>query len=339
MEQLLQKVYNQENLEEAEMKQISEAIFKGEVSEPQISAFLMALKIKGETTAEMVGIAEAMQSVSLKIPYSGADTMDNCGTGGDKSNSFNISTTAAFVLAAAGIKVAKHGNRSISSQSGSADVCQALGIDINLAPDAITYLLDQVGIAFIFAPHVHPNMKYVMGVRKVLATPTIFNLIGPLTNPVKLRTQLMGIYRRDLLEQTAVVLGKLGRERAIVVNGAGYLDEASLAGENHYALLSEGKVSMHVITPEEVGLHHYPLEAIKGRGPEENAKTLRAILAGEQGAPFETVLLNAGLGLLANGKVTNVRDGVVLARELILSGQAEAKLNELLQMQKEVMAG
>ncbi|EUJ27869.1 Anthranilate phosphoribosyltransferase 2 [Listeria grayi] len=339
MENLLQKVYDQENLTRQEMKQLSEAIFKGEIADAQIAAFLMALKIKGETTAEMVGIAEAMQSMSLSIPYTNADAMDNCGTGGDKSNSFNISTTSAFVLAAAGIKVAKHGNRSISSRSGSADVCQELGIDIDLEPTAVMDLLDKTGIAFLFAPHVHPNMKYVMGVRKALATPTIFNLIGPLTNPIKLKTQLMGIYRRDLLEQTAVVLGELGRERAIVVNGADYLDEASLSGENHYALLENGKVTLHTITPEDVGLNRYPLEAIRGNGPIENAAILRDVLAGKPGAPLDTVLLNAGLGLLANGKVTTVQAGVELARELILSGKAEAKLKELLHMQKEVMAG
>ncbi|EAG4419884.1 anthranilate phosphoribosyltransferase, partial [Listeria monocytogenes] len=220
----------------------------------------------------------------------------------------------------------------------SADVCQELGIDINLRPEDMTYLLEKVGIAFLFAPHVHPNMKYVMDVRKELGTPTIFNLIGPLTNPVHLETQLMGIYRRDLLEQTAEVLGQLGRKRAVVLNGAGFMDEASLAGENHYALYENGEVHLYTLRPEDVGLTSYPLEAITGGDAKENAAILRSVLEGEPGAYLDTVLLNAGFGLFANGKVETVQEGVDLAKDLISSGLAKQKLADLITYQKEVLA-
>ncbi|EAC5341086.1 anthranilate phosphoribosyltransferase [Listeria monocytogenes] len=338
MEILLQKVYDQENLSKEEMNIIATEIFEGRLSKTKMAAFLMALKVKGETAEEMAGIAQAMQQVAIQVAFPAGTAMDNCGTGGDKSNSFNISTTSAFVLAAAGIPVAKHGNRSISSRSGSADVCQELGIDINLRPEDMTYLLEKVGIAFLFAPHVHPNMKYVMDVRKELGTPTIFNLIGPLTNPVHLETQLMGIYRRDLLEQTAEVLGQLGRKRAVVLNGAGFMDEASLAGENHYALYENGEVHLYTLRPEDVGLTSYPLEAITGGDAKENAAILRSVLEGEPGAYLDTVLLNAGFGLFANGKVGTVQEGVDLAKDLISSGLAKQKLADLITYQKEVLA-
>ncbi|MBC6309785.1 anthranilate phosphoribosyltransferase [Listeria sp. FSL L7-1582] len=339
MEAYLQKVYDQQNLTRVEMQAVASAIFAGELSQAQIAAFLMALKIKGETIEEMQAIAETMQGVALQLPIASENTMDNCGTGGDKSLSFNVSTTSAFVLAAAGIKVAKHGNRSISSKSGSADVCQELGIDISLGTEDMVYLLENAGIAFLFAPHVHPNMKYVMEVRRELNTPTIFNLIGPLTNPVKLETQLMGIYRRDLLEQTAQVLGKLGRKRAIVVNGGGFMDEASLAGENHYALLENGEVTMHCFLPEDVGLESRDLEAIQGGDAKRNAEILLSVLKAEPSAYYDTVILNAGLGLLAHGKVTTLVSGIEMARDLIDSGAAYAKLTQLLACQKERLVG
>ncbi|WP_270994175.1 anthranilate phosphoribosyltransferase [Listeria seeligeri] len=337
MEQLLQKVYDQQNLSKEEMSSIATAIFEGQLSKIRIAAFLIALKAKGETAEEMVGIAEVMKQVATQIDFPAGTAMDNCGTGGDKSNSFNISTTAAFVIAASGIPVAKIGNGSISSRSGSADVCKELGIDINMRPEDVTHLLEDVGIAFLYAPHVHPNMKYVMDVRKELGTPTIFNLIGPLSNPVQLETQLMGIYRRDLLEQTAKVLGELGRKRALVLNGAGFMDEASLAGENHFALYENGEVSLSTLNPADVGLAIYTQEAISGGDAKENAAILRSVLDGETGAYLDTVLLNAGFGLFTNGKVNTVKEGVELARELIESGAAKQKLTDLIAYQKEVL--
>lgn len=333
---LLQKTYNQEHLTRSEMRDLSDQIFEGSLTANQIAAFLMALKIKGETVEEMAGLAETIQAKAAPIVCHAANVMDNCGTGGDKSFSFNISTTAAFVLAAGGVNVAKHGNRSISSRSGSADVCEALGIDILLAPEKIGTVLQEIGIAFLFAPHMHPKMKYVMRVRQELATPTIMNLIGPLTNPVQLESQLLGTYRRDLLPQTAATLRELGRQRAVVVNGAGGMDEASLAGENHYALLEQGEISLHTFQPEAVGLPHVELAAIRGGDAAKNAEILLSVLKNRSSPYLDTVLLNAGLGFYANGKVASIEAGVQLARTVIASGAAYDKLNELKRMQMEV---
>lgn len=336
MSEGLQKVYQQEDLSVSEMKDVASLVFSGQLSDAQIGAFLMALKIKGETPSEMAGLAEHLREIARPIIVDRQNTMCNCGTGGDLSNSFNVSTTAAFVLAAAGIKMAKTGNRSVSSKAGSFDTCEALGIDFLLPPEALAEILEEVHLAFIFAPHVHPNMKYIMPARKSLGTPTIMNLIGPLTNPVDLEYQLMGTYRRDLLETTAETLKTLGRRRAIVVNGANFMDEASLAGTNHYALLEKGQITLNHFEPAEVGLPVYDSKAILGGGPTENAAILKQVLKGEQSAYYDTVLLNAGLGLYAAEKVVSIDQGVNLAREIITSGAAFDKLTELLTVQKKM---
>nr|WP_169741021.1 anthranilate phosphoribosyltransferase [Carnobacterium gallinarum] len=329
MESILQKVYQKKDLTLEESRIIGDFILSGEANQVQITALLLALKMKGETIEEMVGMVGAVQHLATPIGFTEKNAMDNCGTGGDASQSFNISTTSAFVLAAAGIPVAKHGNRSISSRSGSADVCQELGIVLDISAEQATEALKTVGITFLFAPHVHPNMRYVGNIRKELATPTIFNLIGPLTNPVQLETQLVGIYRRDLVQQVALTLQKLGRKRAIVVNGAGYLDEASLNGENHYALLENNHVTLHTFTPEDVHLQRYELTAIKGGDAKMNAAILLRVLHGEKSAYYDTVLLNSGLGLYANGKVQSIQEGIKLADSLIQSGLALEKLEQL----------
>ncbi|WP_239254863.1 anthranilate phosphoribosyltransferase [Listeria ilorinensis] len=339
MQNLLQKIYRQQNLSKQEMRQLADHIFQGSLSEAELGALLVALKIKGETIEEITAIAEAMQQVAQSVPVKAQGVMDNCGTGGDRSGSFNISTTAAFVLAANGIPIAKHGNRSISSKSGSADVLAELGVEIIQTEAELARVLDEVGIAFLFAPAVHPNMKYVMPVRQRLATPTVFNLIGPLTNPVPLEVQLMGIYRAELLEQIAYVLQNLGRKKAVVVHGAGGLDEATLAGTNHYAWLHQDRVTLHQFGPEDVGLKYAPLEAIRGGDAKTNALILKQVLKGEPSAYFDTTLLNAGMGLFAYGCTDTIEKGVQLAREIILSGAAYAKLQELIEKQKEVVTG
>ncbi|MGX7149592.1 anthranilate phosphoribosyltransferase [Enterococcus ureasiticus] len=336
MKNLFEKVFRNEHLSRIEAQQVAEKIFEGQLTDSQIAAFLTALKCNGETAEEMAGIAETIQRKAVTIDCQKENVMDNCGTGGDQSNSFNISTTAAFVLAAGGVTVAKHGNRSISSKSGSADIFECLGVDIALSPDKLSTVLNEVGLAFLFAPHMHPKMKYVMKVRKELGTPTILNLIGPLTNPVLLDSQLMGTYRRDLLEETAKTLGELGRTRAVVVNGSGGLDEASLAGTTHFALLEKGLITMHTIEPEEFGFAQLPIEAIRGGNAEQNTEILLSILK-NQGSPYlDTVLLNAGLGFFSNGKVSTVQEGIVLAKDCVASGAAFDKLQQLIQVQKEV---
>ncbi|MBM7540895.1 anthranilate phosphoribosyltransferase [Amphibacillus cookii] len=334
MKSFLEKVTDKQDLLIAEMEQASRLLFDPNTSEAAIGGFLVALKVKGESVSEITGLVNVIREKALPLPTEIAGAMDNCGTGGDGSQSFNISTTSAFVLAGAGIKVAKHGNRSISSQTGSADVLEALGVELSSTPEQMTELLKDNGIAFLFAQHVHPEMKQVMQVRRGLAIPTIFNLIGPLTNPVELTTQLLGVYRRDLLEQVANVLHQLGRKRALVINGAGYMDEASLAGENHCVLLDRGEMMQFTITPEEVGLPTVNNEQIRGGTAQENAEILRAVLEGKQGPHRDTVLLNAGLGIFANGKADTVQQGVQLARESIDSKAALAKLDFLIHYSK-----
>ena len=336
MENLFEKVFSKEHLSRIEAQQVAEKIFEGQLTDSQIAAFLTALKCKGETAEEMAGIAETIQLKAVTITCQKENIMDNCGTGGDQSGSFNISTTAAFVLASGGVTVAKHGNRSISSKSGSADIFECLGVNINLSPEKISTVLNEVGLAFLFAPHMHPKMKYVMKVRKELGTPTILNLIGPLTNPVSLNSQLMGTYRRDLLEETAKTLSELGRKRAVVVNGSGGLDEATLAGTTYFSLLKDGQITMHTIEPEEVGFARLPIEAIRGGNAGQNTEILLSILNNQASPYLDTVLLNAGLGFFSNGKVRTVQEGIVLAKDCVASGAALDKLQQLLRVQKEV---
>ncbi|MRG87542.1 anthranilate phosphoribosyltransferase [Salinibacillus xinjiangensis] len=332
MKAYLESLSAGDNLTITEMTEAAEHLFADSVSDSEIAAFLMGLKLKGETPEEVAGLVEVLRRHALPFSKAYSGIIDNCGTGGDGSQSFNISTTTAFVVAGAGVKVAKHGNRSVSSKTGSADVLESLGVSLDFSPEEVEDLLEHTGIAFLFAPHVHPKLKQIMKVRKELKVPTVFNLIGPLTNPVELETQLLGINQRDRLEMVATALHQLGRKRAIVLNGAGYMDEASLAGENHLVLLDEGEIIPFTLEPEELGLNRYPLEAIKGGNADENAGILLQVLKGEEGAPYETVLLNAALTLFAHGSVGTIREGVEVARESIQSGAALAKLNKLIEV-------
>ncbi|QDP41780.1 anthranilate phosphoribosyltransferase [Radiobacillus deserti] len=334
MKQYLEKVINRQSLSVEEMNGAARCMFGEEVSDTEIGAFLTGLKVKGETPEEIAGLVHVIREKSPLKFSNLSSVMDNCGTGGDGSQSFNISTTSAFVVAGAGITVAKHGNRSISSKTGSADVLEHLGVSLSLSSEQMEELLLENGIAFLFAPHVHPSLKRIMGVRKQLRIPTIFNLIGPLTNPVQLDSQLLGIYRRDMLESMAIALHQLGRRRALVVNGAGYMDEASLAGENHLVLLDRGEMIQFTLTPEEVNLPTYELDQIRGGDSKENSDILRDVLKGKKGAYRDTVLFNAGLALFANGKAETVQEGVAAAKESIDSGAALAKLEKLVEYSK-----
>lgn len=335
MKQYIEKVLSGKDLSIEEMNQAARLMFTEETSPIAIGGFLTALRAKGEAVTEITGLVQIIREKALMIQTPITDMMDNCGTGGDHSNSFNISTTSAFVLAGAGITVAKHGNRSISSKSGSADVLEALGVELSSNAQQTTEFLADNQIAFLFAPHVHPAMKQMMSVRKGLAVPTIFNLIGPLTNPVQLKTQLLGVYRRDLLTTMAESLQLLGRERALVVNGAGFLDEASLAGENHCVLLENGKIHSFTVHPEEVGLPVVANDQLMGGDAKRNAEILLSVLKGDQGVYRDIVLLNAGLGIFANGRVTTIKEGIELAKESIDSGAALNRLHGLSRPTKE----
>lgn len=336
MKHYLEKLINGENLTLEEMKAATNLCFTNTISDSEIAAFLTALRAKGETSDEITGIVEIVRSHSPLHSSKLQDVMDNCGTGGDRSNSFNISTTTAFVLAGAGVTVAKHGNRSISSKTGSADVLEHLGVSLSFSKKQAEEMLEANNITFLFAPYVHAKLKHFMKVRKELGLPTIFNTIGPLTNPIELQTQLLGVYRRDMIYMMAESLHKLGRKRAIVVNGAGFMDEASLAGENHLALLANKEVTPFTLYPEELDLPTYPNEAIRGGDAKDNAKILLDVLAGKPGPYLDTVLLNAGLGLFANGKATTIKQGVDKARESIQSGAARERLERLVIYSKQL---
>ena len=333
MKEIFARLAAGQNLTEEEMAAVVEKIATGQVSQAQVAAFLLGLKIKGESPEELTGLAKVMQTKALEIPTQVRDAMDNCGTGGDQSNSFNISTTAAFVLAAGGIKMAKHGNRSISSKSGSADVLEVLGINLDMKPEDLGRVFDQTGMVFLFAKNLHPAMKYIMPARLELGVPTIMNLTGPLINPVPLKTQLMGTSRPDLLEMTAQTLQNMGRERAIVITGPNQMDEAALHGRNQLALLEKGHISLHHFEAKDLGLTAYSLEDIRGGDAQYNAQILQAVLQNQPSPYLETVVLNAGLGFFANGKVDRIEDGIRLAREVIASGASLQKLKDLQEAQ------
>lgn len=334
MQQLLDQLYKGQHLSFEETQQIAEAIFKQEFSEGQLGALLVALKYNGVSVAELSAFAKVMQKNALRLSNAPKNAMDNCGTGGDHSNSFNVSTTAAFVLAAGGIVMAKHGNRSISSRSGSADTLEQLGLRLETNANELSDWLNEIGIAFLFAPAMHPSMREVMKIRQELATPTIFNLLGPLINPVPLETQLMGTYASETIMDTAATLGELGRKRAIVLHGAGGMDEANLSGVTNGALLENRKVTAFTLNPEHYGFQTVPLQAILGGNAAENAQILSSVLTNQASPYLETVVLNAGLGFFANGKVATLEEGFDLARTCIASGAAYDKLQALLQAQK-----
>lgn len=332
MKSILQRICEGKSLSEDEMKETTDYLFTNEITDSEIAALLVALKAKGETAEEIASLASALRGKSLKFSKKIRNVMDNCGTGGDGSKSFNISTTSAFVIAGTGIPVAKHGNRSISSKTGSADVLEHLGIQLNFSAKVTEEILETIGIAFLYAPHVHPHLKRIMKVRSELKIPTIFNLIGPLTNPIELETQVLGIYRRDLLPLFAEVLKTLGRKRAVVLNGAGFMDEASLQGKNHLVILENGNISESILHPEAVGLPVFSNETIHGGDAKDNARILLDVLKGAKGAYRDTVLLNAGIGIFTAGKEESIQKGIALARESIDSGSALNKLEQLITM-------
>ena len=324
MKEIIEKLAKFENLSGVEMTDVIERIVTGRVTEAQIASLLLALKMKGETPEERTAIAQVMRGHAQHIPTEIHDAMDNCGTGGDKSFSFNISTTAAFVLAGGGVHMAKHGNRSISSKSGSADVLEALGINLDLKPAELGKVFDKTGIVFLFAKNMHPAMKYIMPARLELGIPTIMNLTGPLIHPMAF----------ELLESTAQVLKNMGRKRAIVVAGPEGLDEAGLNGTTNIALLENGEITLSSFTPEDLGMERYAIEDIRGGNAQENAEILLSVLKNEPSPFLETTVLNAGLGFYANGKVASIKEGVALARQVIASGKALEKLRLLQEYQK-----
>ncbi len=309
-----------ENLSEHRMYSKSMEILDGRMEDHEIREFLVALHAKGETADEMVGLVKAMRSKAVALPETDGLLIDVCGTGGDRSFSFNISTLTAFVLAGCGMKVAKHGNRSVSSKTGSADVLEELGIGTTADPAIIPELIDQTGIAFLFAPAIHPALGKLREVRKSIATPTIFNLVGPLANPLPIEVQMTGVYRRDMLEPMADALMRLGRKRGVMVHGAGGMDELSLAGTNELLFFDENGKKPVEFHPEEAGLTLAPVEAIRGGDAKRNAAIFMEVLEGRDSAYLDTVALNAGVALFAGGNAGTIAEGVHAARKSIVSG-------------------
>ena len=333
MKEIFTQISNRQDLSEEQVEALFDKILKNEVSESQIAAFLIGLKTKGETAAEITGIVRALKKHATLLPDSFEDAMCNCGTGGDQSFSFNISTTACFILAAGGIRMAKAGNRSVSSKSGSADVLEALGINVSAAPETLSRALDEVGLAFIFAQTMHPAMRYIGPARKALGIPTVMNIVGPLANPLDLESQLMGLYRKDLQEMAAQTMKKLGRKRAIIITGPDNMDEAALYGTNTYTLLEDGQISQHNFTYGDLDMPKVELADIVGGDAKENADILLSVLQNQASPYLETTVLNAGLGFFANGKTNTIKEGVALARKLLADGSALAKLRHLQEVQ------
>ena len=315
------KIVDKQDLTYDEAYQVMNEIMNGETSQTQNAAFLAALSTKStkaETTDEIAGCAAAMREHALKVEHD-MEVMEIVGTGGDGAQSFNISTTSAFVMAAGGIKVAKHGNRAASSKSGTADCLEALGADINLTPEQCRELLEKVGFCFFFAQKYHTSMKYVGGIRKELGIRTVFNILGPLTNPAAPEMQLLGVYNESLVEPLAHVLSSLGVKSGMVVYGQDKLDEISVSAPTTVCELRNGAYKTYVITPEEFGLTRCTKEDLKGGTPQENAQITRAILKGEERGPKRNaVLMNAGAALYIAGKTATLAEGVKLAGELIV---------------------
>lgn len=337
IKEAIAKIIERHSLTEGEMENVMEEIMTGAATPAQVSSFITALRMKGESVAEITGAARVMRRKATRIEVgfdpgqNGEILVDTCGTGGDGSHTFNISTTSALVVAASGLKVAKHGNRSVSSLCGSADVLKALGVNLELTPAQVADSIKQVGIGFLFAPLLHGAMKYAIGPRREIGIRTIFNVLGPLTNPAAANVQLLGVYERSLTLTLAAVLQGLGNQRAMVVHGAGGLDELSLAGTNHIAWLKGDTIKELSLDPAEAGLSEAPLTALRGGDPKENADLMRKLLAGEKGPQRDVVLLNSAAVFMTAERVGDFRQGVELAAATIDNGSVQRKLDELIQ--------
>lgn len=332
IQEAIKKLAHHQNLSREEAQAAMQNIMSGQATAAQIGAYLMGLRTKGETVEEITGSAAVMREVAHPAVIESQNVIDTCGTGGDGTNTFNISTTVAFVAAGAGIPVAKHGNRSVSSQSGSADVLSALGVNINLTPEQAAQCIDEIGIGFMFAPHFHPAMKYAVGPRKELGIRTIFNILGPLTNPADTKRQVMGVFDPALTETLAHVLRALGAEHVYVVHGAGGLDELSTIGLNRISHLHHGEIRTYDLDPTEFGLHQASIDQLQGGTPEENAEITREVLAAQGTlAQREIVILNAAAALVVGGVCDNLKDGVEKAAEIIESNAGLDKLDALIE--------
>ena len=324
----IELLIGQQDLTMEQASQVMEEIMTGEATPAQFGAFVTALRIKGETADEIAGMARVMREKAHQVHYSEA-LVDTCGTGGDASGSFNVSTAAAFVAAAAGLKVAKHGNRAMTSQCGSADVLEALGVKIELTPDQVRRCLDEAGIGFMFAPAFHPAMRFAAGPRREIGIRTVFNILGPLTNPAGATHQVLGVADPAIARKMAEVLQRLGSKHALVVHGADGLDELSISGPTQVWEVIGGGVKEYAVSPEDAGLQKAPREAIRGGTAQENAARMRSLFSGEKGPLRDMVVLNAGAALVAGDRAFSLLEGATLAQQIIESGASLAKIDAL----------
>lgn len=324
----IKKVVERKDLTRDEAVTVMNDIMSGKTTDAQIAALITGLRMKGETIDEISGFAEVMRDKALSVRPKADMVIDTCGTGGDLSHTFNISTTTAFVVSAAGVPVAKHGNRSVSSACGSADLLEALGIKLDIAPVAVADAIDEVGIGFMYAPALHKAMKYAIGPRKEIGIRTVFNILGPLTNPAKARYQLLGVYDPLLTDVLANVLATLGTKGALVVHGSG-LDEITTTGLTNISEVRDGNVSSYVLDPRELGLKRVDIDSLKGGSVEINAQITKNVLEGQEGPPRDIVLLNTAGALVAAGRAKDFEDGLNQAATAIANGGALAKLEAL----------
>jgi anthranilate phosphoribosyltransferase len=336
---VISKLLDGTQLARAEARAVMDEIMRGEATPAQIGGFLIALRAKGETTDEITGCAEAMRDHVLAVRPRRDDLVDTAGTGGDGAHTINISTAAALVAAAAGAAVAKHGNRAVSSACGSADVLEALGFTLELEPQRIAKSIDELGFGFLFAPSHHPAMRHAAAVRKELATRTVFNVLGPLTNPASARAQVVGVYSPELVRTIAEVLARLGARRAYVVHGGGGIDELSPVGPNLVAEVVDGKVLERRLDPEaELGIARCSVDELRGGSPAENAEAIRQVFEGKNGGRRDAILLNAAGAIAAGGHAADLREGLEVARRAIDSGAAGERLELLIAFSRESVA-
>ncbi|MDP9304371.1 MAG: anthranilate phosphoribosyltransferase [Actinomycetota bacterium] len=339
IQEVISKLLDGTQLARAEARAVMDEIMRGEATPAQIGGFLVALRSKGETADEITGCAEAMRDHVLVVRPDRDDLVDTAGTGGDGAHTINISTAAALVAAAAGAGVAKHGNRAVSSASGSADVLEALGFTLEQEPQRIARSIDELGFGFLFAPSHHPAMRHAAAVRRELATRTVFNVLGPLTNPAGARAQVVGVYSPDLVRTIADVLARLGARRAYVVHGEGGIDELSPVGQNLVAEVVDGEVLERRLDPEsELGIPRCSVDELRGGSPAENAEAIREVFAGANGGRRNAILLNAAGAIAASGHAADLREGLEVARRTIDSGAAAERLELLIAFSREIVA-
>ena len=338
MREILYKLSNFENLTKEEIKTAIKDMVEGRATDAQIGAFIIATKMKGESIEEIEGSAEVFRELATKVIVSRPEELvDTCGTGGDMQGTFNVSTITAFVLAGAGVRVAKHGNRSVSSKSGSADLLEYMGAKIDLSPEKVATMIEDLGIGFMFAPIFHPAMKRVLGPRREVGVRSVFNLVGPLSNPAGAKRQLLGVFSERLVDKIAHALKGLGCKSAIVVHGKDGIDEVSISSATKVAHLREdGEVILYEFVPEDVGFKRYPLSSVCVSGVEESAKVAMSVLKGEESPAYYMVLLNAMFGLIASGITQDKRTALEVAKESIHSGKAYEKLTKFIELSQKL---